>query len=211
LDTPLPPPQELGITVNWASVGNLIPVTGQKREDPLARRPSYTGVDSETLEAATHARNSLEAEPPLSWTDVALFIGAEIVLAARTAVHQRLGYTASAGTAPNKVSRESALTQGRNGSTQLVSDRFTPQMLAKLCSAWKKPNSQTVLRPCAIPAFLSSMPIQKLRNLGGKLGGQIADTYDVKTVGELMWVSSCMEHSKTLADAALKTARFTGE
>lgn len=63
-----------------------------------------------------------------------------------------------------------------------------PQMLAKLCSAWKKPNAQTILRSAAIPAFLHPLPFQKIRMLGGKLGVQVSDAYGVVTVGDLLYI-----------------------
>lgn len=78
------------------------------------------------------------------------------------------------------------------------------QMLAKLCSAWKKPNaqvrsrwlrrwselmsslSQTILRASAVPASLRPMRFQKIRNLGGKLGNAIKLAHDAETVGDLL-------------------------
>lgn len=60
--------------------------------------------------------------------------------------------------------------------------------LAKLCSAWRKPNAQTVLRQAAVPAFLNPMPFSKIRNLGGKLGGAIATEYGANTVGDMLSV-----------------------
>ena len=71
----------------------------------------------------------------------------------------------------------------------------------QLCSAWKKPNNQTVMRMAAIPAFLRNMaftdvsPIAdvrqtlltvKIRFLGGKLGNAMATEYGAKTVGDML-------------------------
>lgn len=101
----MPSPQDLHVVVDWDSVGNLIPITGQKKETAGTTLEGRRSVDEQ---ASVETVQELETdtspeEPPLTWSDVALYIGAEIVLAARTAVHERLGYTASAGTAPNKV------------------------------------------------------------------------------------------------------------
>ena len=49
-------------------------------------------------------------------------------------------------------------------------------------------NAQTILRYGAIPAFLRPMPFQKIRNLGGKLGTAVKETYEANTVGDLLYV-----------------------
>ncbi|GAA5939375.1 DNA-directed DNA polymerase eta [Sporobolomyces koalae] len=182
LDTPLPLPSELGITdIKWDELGNLVPRNGQKK-DKLKRLdsngtempPSSSPVkpvivpdrdleEEQNDERVNVAEPDEEAdeEPPLTWSDLALSLGAEIVQRIRQETHERLGYTCSAGIAPNK-------------------------MLAKLCSAWKKPNAQTILRHCAVLAFLKPMAFQKIRNLGGKLGNAVKETYEAETVEDLL-------------------------
>lgn len=61
-------------------------------------------------------------------------------------------------------------------------------MLAKLGSGSKKPNGQTVVRNRAITQFLSGFKFTKIRNLGGKLGDQIAQTFGTESVSELLLV-----------------------
>jgi len=95
------------------------------------------------------------------WDDVAILIGSEIVRDIRAAVKDKLGYTCSGGVASNK-------------------------MLSKLGSAHKKPNQQTVIRNRAIQHFLSGFKFTKIRNLGGKLGEQIAQTFNTDTVKDLL-------------------------
>ncbi|KAA1111847.1 DNA-directed DNA polymerase eta rad30 [Puccinia graminis f. sp. tritici] len=51
----------------------------------------------------------------------------------------------------------------------------THKMLAKLCSAYKKPNAQTVLRAGAVRDFLRPFELSKLRFLGGKLGQSVSE------------------------------------
>ncbi|BGP48674.1 N-acetyltransferase eso1 [Rhodotorula kratochvilovae] len=184
LDEPLPAPASLGVTtegIAWAELGNLVPVSGQKnnklkRLDPAGApvpsssspvKPAATSTDAPTpaSPAAAIAVDDSPSpdppEPPPSWSDLCLALGASIVSEVRAAVRARLGYTCSAGIAPNK-------------------------MLAKLTSAWRKPNAQTVLRHCAVPAFLKPMGFQKIRNLGGKLGTAVKETYEAETVGDLL-------------------------
>lgn len=97
------------------------------------------------------------------WDDVAMLIGSEIVREVRAAVRQKLKYTCSAGIAHNK-------------------------MLSKLGSGYKKPNQQTVIRNRAIRQFLGDFKITKIRNLGGKLGDQVVDTFQKETVQDLLSV-----------------------
>ena len=58
---------------------------------------------------------------------------------------RRLGFTCSAGVAPNKL-------------------------LAKLCGGLHKPDQQTLLAPRAVSALLDPLPVDRLRGFGGKLG-----------------------------------------
>jgi DNA polymerase eta len=141
LDTPLPLPSELGIEeVEWEELGNLVPRNGQKKEkgkrlnkdgtelppSSSPAKPANNQVESSLKEGEGEEEGAVEeegeedVEPPLTWSDLALSLGAAIVSKIRSETHTRLGYTCSAGIAPNK-------------------------MLAKLCSAWKKPNAQVSL------------------------------------------------------------------
>ncbi|GAA5913650.1 DNA-directed DNA polymerase eta [Sporobolomyces salmoneus] len=170
-DTPLPLPHELDINhIEWEELGNLVPRNGQKKdrlkrldsngtELPPSSSPSKPSTSAADQSGEPEEEDE-DREPPLTWSDLALSFGAAIVSKIRAETHQRLGYTCSAGIAPNK-------------------------MLAKLCSAWKKPNAQTILRHCAVLAFLRPMPFQKIRNLGGKLGNAVKETYEAETVEDL--------------------------
>ncbi|PMD30781.1 DNA/RNA polymerase [Hyaloscypha variabilis F] len=97
------------------------------------------------------------------WDDVAILIGSEIVRDARAAVREKLKYTCSGGIAQNK-------------------------MLAKLGSAHKKPNQQSVIRNRAVQMFLSDFKFTKIRGLGGKLGDQITSAFNTDTVKDLLAV-----------------------
>ncbi|GAA5820714.1 hypothetical protein JCM11251_003125 [Rhodosporidiobolus azoricus] len=200
LDALLPSPSSFGIRdddIDWGAVGNLIPVWGQKKDKVRRLKPDGTEAPPSSspikpgeappptlsIDAIDPTRIGNEEdhappavvedeaspspdppEPPLSWSDICLSLGASLVLEIRAAVRERLGYTCSAGIGPNK-------------------------MLAKLCSGWKKPNAQTILRHAAIPAFLRPLPFQKIRNLGGKLGTAVKETYEAETVGDLLTFS----------------------
>nr|KIR46061.1 DNA polymerase eta subunit [Cryptococcus bacillisporus CA1280] len=63
------------------------------------------------------------------------------------------------------------------------------ELMSNLCSAWRKPNNQTILRTAAVPAFLNGRDFTDIRSLGGKLGAAIAQEFDAKTVGDMLTVS----------------------
>lgn len=79
----------------------------------------------------------------------------------RADIFEKLKYTCSAGIAQNK-------------------------MLAKLGSAHKKPNQQTVIRNRAVQRFMSDFKFTKIRGLGGKLGEQITSSFNTDTVKDLL-------------------------
>lgn len=95
------------------------------------------------------------------WDDVVMNVGSEIVRGVRKTIFERLKYTCSAGIARNK-------------------------MMAKLGAAYKKPNQQTIVRNRAVQHFLSRYKFTKIRNLGGKLGDQIVETFNTEEVTELL-------------------------
>lgn len=82
----------------------------------------------------------------------------------RLSLLQRLGFQCSAGVAPNC-------------------------MLCKCLSASHKPNKQAVLLPSGLEEFLTRLPFAKLRGFGGKLGRQLAVTFDATFCRELWGVS----------------------
>jgi len=124
--------------------------------------------------------NETEEDDP-DWDDVAILIGSEIVRKVRAAIRDNLKYTCSAGIAQNK-------------------------MLAKLGSAHKKPNQQTIIRNRAIQQFLSDFKFTKIRKdvprsafyrvhvltesiiggLGGKLGDSMTEAFNTDTVSDLL-------------------------
>ncbi|XP_060703836.1 DNA polymerase eta isoform X2 [Hemiscyllium ocellatum] len=102
---------------------------------------------------------------PLSTRDGAspelqLTAGALIVEEMRAAVEQETGYRCSAGVSHNKV-------------------------LAKLSCGLNKPNRQTVLPMCSVPRLFDSLPIGKIRYLGGKLGESVARLLNIEYMGQL--------------------------
>ena len=126
-------------------------------------RPPTTALDWNT-DALVDLDNSETEDDDPDWDDIAMLIGSEIVRTVRATIRHRLNYTCSAGIARNK-------------------------MLAKLGSAHKKPNQQTIVRNRAIQQFLGGFKFTQIRNLGGKLGEDVATKFATEEVKELLSVS----------------------
>ena len=126
-------------------------------------RPPTTALDWNTDALVDLDNDETEDDDP-DWDDIAMLVGSEIVRSVRAAIHERLKYTCSAGIAQNK-------------------------MIAKLGSAHKKPNQQTIVRNRAVQQFMGSFKFTKIRNLGGKLGEDIVAKFGTEEVRELLDVS----------------------
>ena len=70
-----------------------------------------------------------------------LTLGREVALRIKVAIHERTALTASAGVAPNKF-------------------------LAKIASAWRKPDGLTVIAPQRVERFLQTLPVDALWGVG---------------------------------------------
>nr|XP_046257416.1 DNA polymerase eta [Scatophagus argus] len=92
--------------------------------------------------------------------DLQLTVGAVIVEEMRAAVEKHTGYRCSAGISHNKV-------------------------LAKLACGLNKPNRQTIMPLDSVTELFTSLPIGKIRNLGGKLGASIAETLGIENMGDV--------------------------
>ncbi|KAG7216276.1 hypothetical protein INR49_021680 [Caranx melampygus] len=67
----------------------------------------------------------------------------------------------------------------------LIVEEMRTAVLAKLACGLNKPNRQTVLPLDSVTELFSSLPISKIRNLGGKLGASITETLGVENMGDL--------------------------
>ncbi|KAG6590552.1 DNA polymerase iota/DNA damage inducible protein [Phytophthora cinnamomi] len=90
---------------------------------------------------------------PLTEVERLLCIGAMISREIRQAIYSKLGYTCSTGVSGNKL-------------------------LAKLASPLNKPSGQVVVAPRFVADLMKSLPMRKVRGLGGKLGKQLESIYE---------------------------------
>ena len=96
--------------------------------------------------------------------DLRLAVGGSIVEEMRSAVFNQTQFRCSAGIAHNK-------------------------MLAKLACGIHKPNQQTILPQSEVHKLFTGLKVSKLRGLGGKLGDNIVDAFQVETVADLSKIS----------------------
>lgn len=75
-----------------------------------------------------------------------------------------LGYKCSAGISHNKI-------------------------LAKLACGFHKPNQQTILPANAVSDLFKTLPLKKIKRLGGKFGASVAESLQVSNVGDLLQYS----------------------
>ncbi|KAF3193285.1 DNA-directed DNA polymerase eta rad30 [Orbilia oligospora] len=141
--------------------GEIVPPYGDTTE--RLRMPEVAGVEWGRSHLVDLDDGEEGEEEPIDWDDIIMGIAAEIIADIRGEVRRRLGYTCSAGISRNK-------------------------MLAKLGSGYKKPNQQTIVRNRAITHFLSSMKFTSIRNLGGKLGSEVATAFGTENVSEVLSV-----------------------
>lgn len=125
-------------------------------------RPPTTVLDWNTDALVDLDASETEDDDP-DWDDITTLLGSEIVRSVRAAILESLRYTCSAGIARNK-------------------------MIAKLGSAHKKPNAQTIVRNRAVQHFMGGFKFTKIRNLGGKLGDEVVSKFATDGVKELLLI-----------------------
>lgn len=60
------------------------------------------------------------------------------------------------------------------------------KILAKLACGLHKPNKQTILPTAAVPGLYSSLPVKKVRNLGGKFGNIVMESLGCNVMADLL-------------------------
>ncbi|EDW79041.1 uncharacterized protein Dwil_GK12166 [Drosophila willistoni] len=123
----------------------------------ITKRFSNPYMDDERFQLV-YDQNDL---PSVRQSDIRLLIGACIAGEVRAAVKKETGYECSAGVAHNKI-------------------------LAKLAAGLNKPNKQTILPLDEIPGLFETLPVGKIKGLGGKFGEIVCETLSIKFLGELL-------------------------
>ncbi|KAL6259254.1 hypothetical protein P5V15_009173 [Pogonomyrmex californicus] len=93
-----------------------------------------------------------------------LAIAGVIVEEIRDSIYVETGFRCSAGISHNKI-------------------------LAKLACGLHKPNRQTILPEAAVLSLYSTLPVKKVRNLGGKFGDVVVESLGCKVMGDLLQYS----------------------
>ncbi|KAI4471397.1 dna polymerase eta [Holotrichia oblita] len=97
-------------------------------------------------------------------SNLKLCMGGIITEEIRAAVFEKTGYKCSAGIAHNKV-------------------------LAKLACGLHKPNQQTILPQDSVNSLYETLPLRKIRSLGGKFGCNLSEDLGITTMKELQQIS----------------------
>uniref|UniRef100_A0A6N2JWZ8 DNA polymerase eta n=1 Tax=Salix viminalis TaxID=40686 RepID=A0A6N2JWZ8_SALVM len=126
-----------------------------------ARKSHILGLKSEDANDAQENASKWLRRSDANHQDKLLACGALIVAELRMEVLKEAQFTCSAGVAHNK-------------------------MLAKLVSGMNKPAQQTVVPSSSVKRLLESLPIKKMKQLGGKLGTSLQTDLGVNTVGDLL-------------------------
>ena len=100
-----------------------------------------------------------------------LALGAEIMENIRLQVFEKTQFRCSAGIAHNKI-------------------------LAKLACGINKPNKQTIIPQYLVKSFFSTLPVHKLRYLGGKLGDLVQEELGCVHIGDILKYSESFLTSK---------------
>ncbi|KAL6616092.1 hypothetical protein ACP70R_038362 [Stipagrostis hirtigluma subsp. patula] len=125
-----------------------------------AAKSNILGLSCDASEKENNVRAWL-CRDDADYQDKLLACGAVIVAQLRVRVLEETQFTCSAGIAHNK-------------------------MLAKLVSGMHKPAQQTVVPSSSVQDFLASLPVKKMKQLGGKLGSSLQDDLGIETIGDLL-------------------------
>ncbi|XP_063995561.1 DNA polymerase eta-like [Diachasmimorpha longicaudata] len=141
----------------------------------------YSGVSNDEAERSEGLQRWLKQVLDDIHDDQArrLATAAMIVEELRKEILEKCSFTCSAGISHNKA-------------------------LAKLACGLHKPNKQTILTTSEIPELFKSIPVNKVRNLGGKIGKQLMENFDCRVMADLMRFSQ-QELMKTFDE---KTAKW---
>uniref|UniRef100_A0A6B0VDL8 DNA polymerase eta n=1 Tax=Ixodes ricinus TaxID=34613 RepID=A0A6B0VDL8_IXORI len=161
---------QFGAVVQRASIDeaylDLTPVVTAQTTSPSPDSLPSTHVVGYPEEQGVRTREEAVAEwlstiVDPNGADSLLARGCALVERIRAAVLEQTGFHCSAGIAHNKV-------------------------LAKLVCGLHKPRQQTVLPHSAVPTLFNTVPIHKLRKLGGKLGEDVREKLQVEVVADLL-------------------------
>ncbi|XP_015111234.1 DNA polymerase eta [Diachasma alloeum] len=137
-------------------------------EAPLANTfvVGYSGASNDESARSEGLQRWLEEvfDDPSDDQSRRLATAAVIVEELRGEILQKCSFTCSAGISCNKV-------------------------LAKLACGLHKPNKQTILTSAEVPELFSSIPVNRVRNLGGKIGKTLMENLGCRVMSDLLGLS----------------------
>lgn len=152
---------------------------------------SYSASDDQTLESTKRIFSAKRQEAVENWINAAyselgdlqaqrLAVAGTIVERIRADIYETTGYRCSAGVSFNKVSGRLADREYSNRSCSCA------QILAKLACGLHKPNRQTILPLAGVPSLYQTLPVKKVRNLGGKFGDVVIESLGCNVMADLL-------------------------
>lgn len=130
----------------------------------IEEKPKWWCIPHTVLSERNDTMNISAKFNSKSFLDQSIILGAHVAQRLRDTILQRLGYTTGVGVAHNK-------------------------MLAKVGSARNKPDQQTLITSQCINQVMHDLPIDKIRFLGGKIGKQLMQSFQVRAAGEARHLS----------------------
>jgi DNA polymerase eta len=150
--------QRASIDEAYIDVTVMLPGVEEAVNDDAESLFRSTAQQTETIIVAEDNEQRQTAYRDSNWQQWTR--AAEIAREIRRLMWEQLHFTCSIGIASNKT-------------------------LAKLLSSTHKPDKQSLLLSCNLQRYMSTLPLQSIRSLGGKLGEEVTRTFQVKTAGEM--------------------------
>jgi hypothetical protein len=214
-DTPVAPQTPTSTSTSSSLMLSQSSVASSLSSSPVAPTPNRTALAAtvlatrlpsrrelkSTMAAAAAAATAAAAEDggvDAATHDALLCIGAQICFEIRCAVFDQLGFTTSAGVAPNC-------------------------MLAKMASSVYKPNQQSIVRACDAIAFIHTRPLRDVPGFGPEAQRRVAfdaddddgdggdEKDDVVRIGAFARFSTPQLIAKYGNGLGLRVARIAGE
>lgn len=148
------------------------------RKLTVSQLPDTHVVGSET----SHFLNNLQEYNEFTETNCRLAIGGLIAQEMRAAIFKETGNCRHGKYTEQRQMCNLSFFKGYKCSAGIAHNKI----LAKLACGFHKPNQQTILASEAVPELFITLPLKKIKRLGGKFGESVSQSLQVTHVGDLL-------------------------